>query len=98
MKAVICGVLHGPSKMFLSAPQKDQISSTVEYVRAYPSADVARPATSSSTRGNSMTRNACAFTAACGRERQAYLESLALRARRSRVARRPSILRSRTLG
>jgi hypothetical protein len=34
-KAVICGVLHGPSKMFLSAPQKDQTSSTVEYVRRY---------------------------------------------------------------
>jgi DNA methylase len=34
-KAAICGVLHGPSKMFLSAPQKDQTSSTVEYVRRY---------------------------------------------------------------
>ena len=34
-KATICGVLHGPSKMFLSAPQKDQTSSTVEYVRRY---------------------------------------------------------------
>jgi hypothetical protein len=34
-KAVVCGVLHGPSRMFLSAPQKDQTSSTVEYVRRY---------------------------------------------------------------
>jgi hypothetical protein len=34
-KAVVCGVLHGPSKMFLSAPQKDQTSSTVGYVRRY---------------------------------------------------------------
>jgi DNA methylase len=34
-KAVICGVLHGPSRMFLSAPQKDQTSSTVGYVRRY---------------------------------------------------------------
>ena len=34
-KATICGVLHGPSKMFLSAPQKDQTSSTVGYVRRY---------------------------------------------------------------
>jgi hypothetical protein len=34
-KGVICGVLHGPSKMFLSAPQKDQTSSTVGYVRRY---------------------------------------------------------------
>jgi hypothetical protein len=34
-KAVICGVLHGPSKMFLSAPQKDQTSSTVGYVQRY---------------------------------------------------------------
>jgi len=34
-KAIVCGVLHGPSKMFLSAPQKDQTSSTVGYVRRY---------------------------------------------------------------
>jgi tRNA G10 N-methylase Trm11 len=34
-KAVVCGVLHGPSRMFLSAPQKDQTSSTVGYVRRY---------------------------------------------------------------
>jgi hypothetical protein len=43
-KAVICGVLHGPSKMFLSAPQKDQTSSTVEYVRRYlADNDIERP-------------------------------------------------------
>ena len=35
LKAVVCGVLHGPSKMFLSAPQKDQTSSTTAYVRKY---------------------------------------------------------------
>lgn len=35
LKAVVAGVLHGPSKMFLSAPQKDQTSSTVGYVKRY---------------------------------------------------------------
>src|SRR5204863_9117609 len=47
-----------------------------------------------------MTRKTCAFTAACGRERRVYLESLALRARScsSRLATRSSTLRSRTLG
>src|SRR5438105_3122327 len=48
---------------------------------AAPSSEVARAATRSSTRGNSMTRNACAFTAASGREGYVYLKSLALRAR-----------------
>lgn len=44
LKAVVCGVLHGPSKMFLSAPQKDQTSSTVEYVRRYLAANgIERP-------------------------------------------------------
>jgi len=35
LKAVVSGVLHGPSAMFLSAPQKDQVSSTTDYVRKY---------------------------------------------------------------
>jgi len=35
LHAVMCGVLHGPSKMFLSAPQKDQTSSTTQYVRKW---------------------------------------------------------------
>lgn len=35
LNAVMCGVLHGPSKMFLSAPQKDQTSSTTRYVRTW---------------------------------------------------------------
>lgn len=34
-KGVICGVLHGPSKMFLSLPQKDTVSSTPRYVERY---------------------------------------------------------------
>jgi len=35
LKAVICGVLHGPSKMFLSLSMKDTTSSTTNYVRNY---------------------------------------------------------------
>ena len=35
LKAVICGVLHGPSKMFLSLPMKDTTSSTTNYIRNY---------------------------------------------------------------
>lgn len=34
-KGVICGVLHGPSKMFLSLPQKDTVSSTPRYVERF---------------------------------------------------------------
>ena len=34
-KGIICGVLHGPSKMFLSLPQKDTVSSTPRYVERY---------------------------------------------------------------
>src|SRR3954470_6619629 len=50
-------------------------------MRSAPMVEVARAPTSSSTRGNSMTRSACAFMAACGPERAAYLKSLALCAR-----------------
>lgn len=35
LKAVICGVLHGPSKMFLSLSMKDTVSSTANYIRRY---------------------------------------------------------------
>lgn len=35
LKAVICGVLHGPSKMFLSLSMKDTTSSTTNYIRNY---------------------------------------------------------------
>jgi len=35
LKAVICGILHGPSKMFLSLQTKDTYSGTVDYVRKY---------------------------------------------------------------
>jgi hypothetical protein len=34
-KGLICGVLHGPSQMFLSLPQKDTVSSTPRYVERY---------------------------------------------------------------
>ena len=34
-KGILCGVLHGPSKMFLSLPQKDTVSSTPRYVERY---------------------------------------------------------------
>jgi DNA modification methylase len=34
-KGLICGVLHGPSAMFLSLPQKDTVSSTPRYVERY---------------------------------------------------------------
>src|SRR5581483_11769490 len=37
-KGLICGVLHGPSKMFLSLPQKDTVSSTPRYVERYSQA------------------------------------------------------------
>ena len=35
LKAVVCGILHGPSKMFLSLSMKDTVSSTPNYVRRY---------------------------------------------------------------
>ncbi len=34
-KSLICGILHGPSRMFLSLPQKDTVSSTPRYVERY---------------------------------------------------------------
>ncbi|WP_255152997.1 DNA methyltransferase [Halorarius halobius] len=35
LKAVMCGILHGPSQMFLSLQTKDTYSGTANYVREY---------------------------------------------------------------
>lgn len=35
LKAVVCGILHGPSQMFLSLQTKDTYSGTANYVREY---------------------------------------------------------------
>ncbi len=35
LKAVVCGILHGPSRMFLSLQTKDTYSGTANYVRKY---------------------------------------------------------------
>jgi len=44
LKAVIAGILHGPTKSFLSAPQKDQTSSSPAYIKRFLAANkVARP-------------------------------------------------------
>lgn len=44
LKAVICGVLHGPSDMYLSLQTKDTYSGTADYVRKYAeNNDLTRP-------------------------------------------------------
>lgn len=35
LKALMCGVLHGPSKMFLSLPMKDTAASSTRYIERY---------------------------------------------------------------
>ncbi|MFZ0830248.1 MAG: DNA methyltransferase [Thermoplasmata archaeon] len=35
LKALMCGVLHGPSKMFLSLPMKDTAASSTRYIQKY---------------------------------------------------------------
>lgn len=35
LKALMCGVMHGPSKMFLSLPMKDTAASTPRYIAKY---------------------------------------------------------------
>jgi DNA modification methylase len=44
LKAVMCGILHGPSQMFLSLQTKDTYSGTANYVREYAEEhDLERP-------------------------------------------------------
>jgi len=44
MKAVMCGILHGPSDMYLSLQTKDTYSGTADYVRKYAeNNDLTRP-------------------------------------------------------
>jgi len=44
LKAIVCGVLHGPSEMFLSLSTRDTFSGSVDYVREYAEKnDLERP-------------------------------------------------------
>jgi DNA modification methylase len=44
LKAVVCGILHGPSDMYLSLQTKDTYSGTADYVRKYAeNNDLTRP-------------------------------------------------------
>lgn len=44
LKAILCGVLHGPSEMFLSLSTKDTFSGSIDYVRDYAEKhDLERP-------------------------------------------------------
>jgi len=44
LKAVMCGILHGPSEMYLSLQTKDTYSGTADYVREYAERhDLERP-------------------------------------------------------
>ena len=35
LKAIVCGILHGPSEMFLSLSTRDTFSGSIDYVREY---------------------------------------------------------------
>lgn len=44
LKAILCGVLHGPSKMFLSLSTRDTFSGSIDYVKEYAKKhDLERP-------------------------------------------------------
>lgn len=44
LKAIVCGILHGPSEMFLSLSTRDTFSGSVDYVREYAKThDLKRP-------------------------------------------------------